>query len=397
MPPSIARWTLLSKSLPLARSSHAVSVTPSGHLLTYGGELKPRTPVDSTNAPIHIFNLSSAYRNADVGKEGGDGIPESRVGATAVWNEGDKSVYMWGGRGGVDMAPLSLYQSGVWRASIGGEDGLQSVRGNEGEENQDHGHEQVKWERVVSLNDEEAPESRSYHCAVTCGGEMFIHAGCPTSGRLSTLHSFDLKTHTWSKLSDGPEPPRGGTSLAATMVNKSKVLLRFGGFSGAELPDPSQPGIIDIYSVTSNIWFSSIQPSPDPKHGYPGPRSVHGFTSFSFSSPAPASPLHDDSQVKAILYHGEKDASSLGHAGAGVFWDDVWVLSHDNSLDSLSITEGWSWKRLEVVGDEKPEGRGWFPPSVWKDEETQKDRVVMFGGLVGNNERKGELWVLDVQ
>lgn len=59
---------------------------------------------------------------------------------------------------------------------------------------------------------------------------MYIHAGCPTSGRLGTLHSFDLTGHTWKSLASAPEPARGGTSLvAASLADIGPILLRYGG------------------------------------------------------------------------------------------------------------------------------------------------------------------------
>lgn len=57
-----------------------------------------------------------------------------------------------------------------------------------------------------------------------------MHAGCPASGRLSTLHAFDLTKVKWKTLAPAPEPGRGGTALVATTVSGDKdVLLRYGG------------------------------------------------------------------------------------------------------------------------------------------------------------------------
>jgi len=42
------------------------------------------------------------------------------------------------------------------------------------------------------------------------------------------------------------------------------------------------------------------------------------------------------------MYHGECEASNLGHAGAGNFWDDVWALVwRDGAL---------RWKKLILEG-----------------------------------------------
>jgi hypothetical protein len=77
--------------------------------------------------------------------------PEPRVGATTVWDPTTKSMYLWGGRGGVDMTPLDHEQAGIWGGQVD-ETGLSNV---------------IRWERVVAINEDDAPESRSYHAAVT--------------------------------------------------------------------------------------------------------------------------------------------------------------------------------------------------------------------------------------
>lgn len=60
---------------------------------------------------------------------------------------------------------------------------------------------------------------------------MYIHAGCPTSGRLTTLHSFDLQSKTWKQLADAPGPGRGGTALAVCALpgSSESIFLRFAG------------------------------------------------------------------------------------------------------------------------------------------------------------------------
>ena len=243
-------------------------------------------------------------------------------------------------------------------------------------------------------------------------GKIYIHAGCPTSGRLSTLDSFDLTTKAWVSLAPAPPPERGGTVLA--LVNNLKglegsAILRFGGqpyhipipsvllttfhftlhpgFAGYELP---LDNALDIYSTVSNTW-RTVVPSPDSTYGHPGPRSVHGFVPF--SSPSPA--LKD---AVALLYHGEKDASKLGHAGAGVFWDDVWLLMSTPTASGANAFGGFAWKKVDVLGnaEEKPEGRGWFASACLIDSDGTT-KAIMFGGLLHNNERSEEGWVLEIE
>ena len=136
--------------------------------------------------------------------------------------------------------------------------------------------------------------------------------------------------------------------------------------------------------INTNKWHT-VQPSPDPSHGNPGARSVHGFVTFQSRNPSLSS-------VRAVLYHGERDASNLGHAGAGSFWEDVWLLSKTGS----GVTEGWSWKKVDVPEDSpKPEARGWFPSASWVDSNGDT-RTILHGGLLSSNERSGELWELTI-
>ena len=98
---------------------------------------------------------------------------------------------------------------------------------------------------------------------------LYLHAGCPASGRLSTLHALDLKTLTWHPLNSAPEPARGGTVLASIpSVGSAGSLIRFGGFAGYELGGP-----LDIYDIAKNKW-ESVTPSGKES---PSARSVHAL------------------------------------------------------------------------------------------------------------------------
>ncbi|EMD42184.1 hypothetical protein CERSUDRAFT_90787 [Gelatoporia subvermispora B] len=385
MPP-IARWSLLTKASWSSRSSHCVSTTKSGLIVVYGGELKPRTPVDAAASPqdgvlkgsVHVYDLqgsltsihpdATAYRTwktlaPNLAQDAFLQIPEPRVGASTVID--GESIYLWGGRGGVDMAPLDNAQAGVWRGTLDIPSG-------------------VTWERIAAVNEEEVPETRSFHASAILEDKIYIHAGCPASGRLSSLHAFDIASRKWLALASAPEPVRGGTVLAATSLpSAGPVLVRYGGFSGYELP--SEPGTIDVYSISNDRWHTT-QPAPDPMHGFPGARSVHGFVPFR-SRKAFAT------DAVALLFHGEKDASNLGHAGAGTFWNDVWLLSKN---PEAGITGGWAWNKIENPSSGPvPEGRGWLPGAVW-DDAAGDSHVVMHGGLLTSNERSDELWELQI-
>ena len=170
--------------------------------------------------------------------------------------------------------------------------------------------------------------------------------------------------------------------MHASRHRRTDVAIPHAGFCGHELP---AAGEVDIYVVSVDRW-ATVQPTADPVHGTPGARSVHGFTPFQ-------SPLPELANAVAVVYHGERDASSQGHAGAGTFWDDVWLLSKEPGDDLLA---GWAWQRLDVIGDDHlPEGRGWFPPVSWVDSNGET-KVVMFGGLLSDNTRSDELWELEI-
>ncbi|KIJ16115.1 hypothetical protein PAXINDRAFT_168702 [Paxillus involutus ATCC 200175] len=384
------RWTLLSSFSNKARSSHCAAITATGRLLLYSGELRPRVPVDGSLHVIDLEAASATIERVDLEKNnsswhvldpvstssspaGQTWVPELRVGAGAVYDPKSESLYVWGGRGGVDMAPLDRYQSGIWKAHVDSSE--------------------VAWERAQCFNEEgdEAPEPRSFHASVLAGGKLYVHAGCPTSGRLAALHAYDLSTNEWKKCADAPAEPRGGTAIAAVTLpcessaEREQVIIRFGGFAGYQLPRVSEGAALplDIYTPSTNTW-TTVFPTADPENGFPGPRSVHGLVPFTL----PVSPGSEPVPV-ALLHHGEHDASSLGHAGAGQFRDDAWLLLATPGASDLQ------WKKLQVVGTQNPEPRGWFPSASYVSE--GKTRVVLTGGLLSSNERSGEVWVGDVE
>ncbi|KAI5981010.1 galactose oxidase [Pisolithus albus] len=290
------RWTLLSSLNTKARSSHCAAITACGQLLLYSGENRPGIPVDGS---LHVFDIEAGHQlrlpTTPSSKPGQAPVP--RVGATFNYDAHSDSLYLWGGQGGVDMPP-----------SI---------------------------------------------------SKLYIHAGCPSTGRLATLHAYDLESNTWKRCADAPGEPRGGTSIAlvAFASLQEQVVIRFCGFAGFELPTVTLPPL-DVYIPSTDTWLT-LTPSPDPVHGYPGPRSVCGLVPFvASSSSAAVDGKHTNNVPIALLYYGEKAPSSLGHAGAGKFWDDVWALA--SSPGSSFETATTEWKKLDTVGLEKPAPRGWF-------------------------------------
>ena len=131
----IASWTPLSLTTAaaqtLTRSSHAL-IAHAGKAYIFGGELKPRIPVDGT---LHTVDLSSGQHNSIQIADSTE-APAPRVG-TAIAKLGD-ALYLWGGRGGKEMKPLS---GDLWKFELGRKEG--------------------KWEKLAIKGDQ--PEDRSYH------------------------------------------------------------------------------------------------------------------------------------------------------------------------------------------------------------------------------------------
>jgi hypothetical protein len=156
-----AKWSYFSRSPALARSSHSL-VFDGGVIYLFGGEQSPRQPVDAepqligalhwlnTSEKNPAWNLSSAMRQRRSSSSSGaddnrEVVPAPRVGAAATLD--GKTMYLWGGRGGKDMDPLDKHQAGFWKVKVG--------------------EVCLTWERVKAVNEEDAPESRSYHSMVS--------------------------------------------------------------------------------------------------------------------------------------------------------------------------------------------------------------------------------------
>jgi hypothetical protein len=131
----IASWTSLSltpaATQALTRSSHAL-IAHAGKAYIFGGELRARIPVDGA---MHTLDLSSG-QHSSVQIANSAEAPSPRVG-TALAKVGD-ALYLWGGRGGKEMKPLS---GELWKFELG--------------------RKESKWEKLATKGDQ--PEERSYH------------------------------------------------------------------------------------------------------------------------------------------------------------------------------------------------------------------------------------------
>ncbi|KAJ5112039.1 hypothetical protein N7532_000084 [Penicillium argentinense] len=344
-------WTKLSSDNEVPRSSQTLAVLGNNAYI-YGGELRPREPVDSTVYSIqlspsnffqrpwkrHISNPCTASLNKEPSAIAPSLSPQPRVGAASTALNG--KIYIFSGRGGTAMAPIEEHGS-FWEFTPSTQ----------------------TWAELKVANPKHPyPTGRSYHALTNNGSEtIYLHAGCPTKGRLGDLWSFNIHTRTWKELLPAPAPERGGTSIA---YSQGKI-FRMNGFDG----NKEQGGAIDVFDMATNAW-STISYSPDGVSG-PSSRSVSCLLALSIAG-----------RPSLITMFGERDPSSLGHQGAGKMLADVWVFDIGSEV----------WRKVLVEG-ERPEGRGWFDAGVVADSEGAS--VVVHGGLAESNERLGDVWRLD--
>ncbi|KAL4924105.1 Kelch repeat protein [Aspergillus undulatus] len=339
-----AVWKKLLVDPSIQRSSQSLSVVGSNAYI-YGGELRPREPVDSS---VYYVPLEPGeFSTSGIAKlTNHPTTPSPRVGtASTTVNE---KIYIFSGRGGTAMTPIE--ESGaIWVFDTGAETG-------------------GEWSQVHPADPAAPyPVGRSYH-ALTSNGQdkFFLHAGCPEKGRLSDLWAFDIPNRKWTELVPAPGPERGGTSIAYL----DGKIYRMNGFDGKT----EQGGALDVFDLSVGSW-TAIAYAADGVNG-PSPRSVSCLL-----------PVIIDGKPSLVTMFGEHDPSSLGHQGAGKMLSDIWAFHVGSS----------EWAKVDVDvegGGEAPPARGWFDADVMGVSES---RIVVHGGLAESNERLGDVWILDFQ
>ncbi|KAJ6440690.1 kelch repeat protein [Purpureocillium lavendulum] len=321
-----AKWLRLASSACLQRSSQALAVVGSKAWI-FGGELQPRQPVDNQ---LDVVDLGYSTVPA----------PSARVGTAMVAVGND--AYIFSGRGGLDMNAID--EAGA----------LWSLSTSTG-----------AWSLVAPQDGSPRPEPRSYHAMASDGDKsIYLHAGCPAAGRLADLWRFDMATRLWKELPSAPGPARGGTSIAFA----EGKLYRMGGFDGKT----EQGGSLDIFDIATQTWSSKAFP-PDGVNG-PEARSVAALV---FVRAA-------DGRRLLVTLFGERDPSSLGHAGAGKMLANVWAFDLD--------AETWIEVKPTASDDGVPPARGWFAADVLR--RSDGDAVLVHGGLAEDNSRLGDVWQL---
>lgn len=349
MAPISAKWSRVFSNPRLCRSSQAISVIAKRAFI-FGGELHPREPIDNQYDVVNINeegkwdvqhkdSTTDCYIVASLRTVPATGIaPIPRVGSPGT--TANDNIWLFSGRGGIDMKPIDE-QGALWRYDTGNQE----------------------W-TLVKPTDPKAPypAGRSYHCITSNGNDkIYVHSGCPEAGRLADLWVFDIPTKAWSELPPAPPPARGGASIAY-LGNK---IYRMNGFDGKV----EQGGALDVFDVATGSW-STISHSSD---GIAGPTA---------RSVATLLPVVTQGKEYLVTMFGERDPSSLGHAGAGKMLSDAWAF------DVLQT----QWNQLSITG-ESPEPRGWFDADVMKDD-GEGDVVIVHGGLSEQNQRLGDIWKL---
>ncbi|KIW03372.1 uncharacterized protein PV09_05580 [Verruconis gallopava] len=324
------KWQRIASSDDLRRSSQTIGVA-NGRLDVFGGELKPREPVDNKLYHVDLQAQSAVTVSEPMGDS-----PAPRVGSASTTLGG--TMYLFSGRGNVAMAPIDE-QGKLW-ACAGGNN----------------------WQCLEPSDPSKpVPPPRSYHAMANDGRDaIYVHAGCSESGRLNDLWAFVVSGRRWVQLASAPGSERGGTSIA--FCASEDALYRLNGFDGKS----EIGGTVDVYNPVNNHWTSK-EYNADGVEG-PVPRSVSTLLCLDVGG-----------KSWLVTAFGERDPSSLGHQGAGKMLSDVWAYD---------IKEH-QWFKVEAEGgDEAPEPRGWFAADV-----LGTDTIVVHGGLAEDNSRLGDVWL----
>jgi len=344
----MATWTqVITTNNPKSRSSHGISVigfgTDNPKVVVYGGENEPRVPIDST---LHVLTLSWTGReDAPTGNwevvetKFDDRAPPTRVAhAQAVLND---TLYIFGGRRGrtMDEEPMADLWKFDWNEKI--------------------------WEEVVCKGS--IPEARSYHKLIAAGSLLYCFGGCGASGRLSDLHSFDVKTSTWTKLPAFEKiAGRGGACFQANGAGTALYVVA--GFTGKEARD------VYRYDIESSIW-TQLEDFPN---SIPARSVTAGCTVPNLDM--------------ICIFGGELEPSARGHEGAGNFSNDVLCLNTTPNEERVCRVA------LSDPGAKQPCSRGWLESSLLRTGNGTAD-IAVFGGLSGTDEsfqRNDDFWILSL-
>nr|POF12279.1 nitrile-specifier protein 5 [Quercus suber] len=300
------KWSLLASSDRPGRSSQLFSVLHS-QAWVFGGEQTPRAPTDNR---LDMVNLKARQGHATaVCFDASEGAPTPRIGGDSAAQKG--ALYLFSVQGGMDMAPIEE-KGALWH----------------------HTPSKSLWEFIEPADSSVPyPEARSSHSMVSDGGiNIYVHAGCPESGRLSDLWQFDSESRAWTG---------------------------------------EQGGAIDVLDLAVLTW-STINFAADGIHG-PEPRSVSALLALR---------IREKDLLVTLL--GEREPSPLGHAGAGKMLADLWAFD----------LQRHQWMEIES-SDNTPLPMSWFGADVMVDD-SGEHAAIIHGGLAEDNSRLGDVWKLQL-
>ena len=368
------RWKKLNQQgdVPIGRSSHTMSPIHSTHLMLWGGEQVPRSPLPGH---VSLFNLATNTWTTIPSNDAT--TPLARVGHTAETianSSSGEQVYIYGGR-----------TEALEDSTLGDLHAFDPVRG--------------AWRAIHPTtdfhNNNKTPLPRNYHasCSIPHDKCFYIFGGCsgtdPDTGgtrRLNDAWRFDTTTERWEALpvSDAIAG-RGGPGFVATEDGGSLYVI--GGFTGKEASD------IHRFDVRMNTWETHIS-SPDHRASTPKDSGRAGFTArsvFGCGSVGRGS-------GEVVVFGGEMDPSELGHAGAGIFsnatfcFDPVEKKWRDCEVSTMAVVEGGE-REEETAEEEVIEGRGWVA-STTIQYTSPNPTLVVSGGVTNENKRLQDLLIL---
>lgn len=333
---------------PLTRSSHGVSwVGSASRLIIYGGEHVARTPLEAKDATwacdFDDDNKGAAAQWRVITAD----PPPLRVAHAQALHEKSSTIYVFGGRSGIQMQEAAM--NDLWKLDCSGAPGSEA------------------WSRVTpNLQEGDSiPEARSFHKMLCLGDSLYVFGGCgATSGRMNDMHRFDIVQQTWHNLGESQHlRGRGGATLVP--LDSGRFLGVVAGFAGEETNDGH------LFDVTEGKWVENSL--TDDLKGL-RPRSVCIAGSFPNAG-------------VSIIFGGEVDPSAKGHEGAGGFENDLVLLEESTGKYLTTIPHD----------SESPETRGWSDSAAVAND--NGGTLFVFGGLSGDDsapKRLNDLWKLQV-
>jgi len=300
--------TVVSKGKePASRSSHSI-VCQGTKLFLFGGEDTPTHPFDPN---LHQYDFST--NEWTVIEPAANQQPTDHPGLRLAHSLSiiGNSIYLFGGRDGNATELGDLFRFDL---------------------------EKKIWQRI---NDAvgDIPSPRSYHVSTAIGTHLYIFGGCTKDGRSNDLFQFDTVNRVWRKMpTEERLKPRGGPALASS----SEKLYIHAGFNSQELDDLWE------FDTKDEKWRLITEYTGDA----PSPRSVHCMVR-----------LENDT---LFVFGGEKQPSTKGHLGAGIYHSDSYVLD----LKSMA------WMKVSETSQFSP--RGWIAAHS-----LGSNSVVLFGGYDG--------------